>query len=814
MKQRNSTIYIFFIIFLVSVCCANIPAAENTKNSDQVLYREQIERQEQQLSAVSLIKKANQDFLNKKYESARNQCLKAISILSRISPFDKLTETKIAKAKDLLAMIYTYWADDILKQANNIADSGKLEEAISLCQQAAEINPKLKAHSDKLIDKLKQQIKLDKYKDIKSEFSNNTDFKRKLYNIDVLYEQGKKLYNNQNHTRAKIKFEELLVLDPYNSNAINYLRMINNKMFSAGSARHDVTFNKRAAELEWSQLPPIIAKTFSGNRIDIDSNGAISKKQNIDVLQKKLDDIIIKHIAFEDVPVKTALMFLKRESKRLDLSGKGINIFVRINEKKAIPAIEEKETTETSEKTETSEAGEEAKDEFSDDTDYPVEEITEPYLITIALDNVPLGTAIKYICSAAGLKYTVSDYAVEIYSPDISLGMETLVFPLEKELFMTKQAGQKALTAEQKTQSYTLDLKTFFTERGVQFPEGASAVFDSKISRLIVRNTTSELAKISVIINKLNVPEPQVSIMAKFVELKQTDFDELGFEWRVTSNTSIKEDGLPATISDPINRFALEDYAPATPPPTLDRVFGASYSKDVFRIDQVIHALNQKGRAEVLSAPKVTTLNGQKAVIKMLREAYYPVSWEEPSSTTQSSGIQSTLTIIPPSPTFEDPTPQGILFSVTPFIAADQYTVDLEMQPEIQKFIGWSDYSYTSTYTFATTQTNNTATAAIQENVESTLKMPKFETRTIKTHLRVYDGETVVLGGVLSDDTRTIDDRIPILGDMPLIGRFFRSQVEEAIKINLLIFTTVQLIKPDGTPLRPKADNGMPFFRH
>ena len=131
------------------------------------------------------------------------------------------------------------------------------------------------------------------------------------------------------------------------------------------------------------------------------------------------------------------------------------------------------------------------------------------------------------------------------------------------------------------------------------------------------------------------------------------------------------------------------------------------------------------------------------------------------------------------------------------------------MQPEVQKFTGWSDYSYTSTYTFDT----KTGTDAVQVPVKSTLKMPKFETRTIQTHLRIYDGETVVLGGVLNDKTETMDDRIPVLGDFPLVGRFFRSQVDEATKINLLIFTKVQLIKPDGSPLRPKADNGLPTFR-
>ncbi len=776
---------IFFMLLSLNVSALeNLHVAEDNADADaaeQLLQREQIERQEQQLNANLLVKKANQNFLDKRYEAARDQCLSAITVLSKISPPNKLTETKITKIKDLLGMVYSYWASDILKQADTSADSGKLEEAISLCRQATEMNPKLKSQSDRQIEKLKKKIKYNKYKDITSESSFNPGYKKTQYNIDVLYEQGKKLYNIKDYSKAKNKFEEVLVLDPYNSNAIYYLKMTNDKIYYAGQNGEDVTSNKRAAEAEWKTLSPVIAKTLSGNRIDIAATVPIPKKQNVDLIQKKLDDIIIKHIAFEDVPIKTALMFLKRESKKLDPEGKGINIFIRINEKQESEEAAESEGTENDENWED--------DVESTDSEEPTaeEEFADQYFITIVLDNVPLGKAIEYVCAAAGLSYNIGNYAVEISSSDILPTMDTVVFPIDKGQYISEKPDESDSTI------YTVQLQTFFTEHGIKFPEGASAVYDSKISRLIVRNTPAEISKISKILTELNTNAPQVSISAKFVEIEQKNFEELGFEWR-TSKAGNWEN------NDQINNFALVDGVKAADDPKYDRVFGANYSKGGFTFDAVVHALDQNEKINVLSAPKVTTLSGQKATIKMTTKNYYPIEWQEPTITTQT-GSTGTSYYIPPAPTFDQPTEVGIIFFVTPFVGTDRYSIDLELEPQIQKFIGWTDYTYDIVLSTNVTR-------------EAQLKMPKFKLQSIKANLKVYDGETVVLGGVTKDSTDNTDDRIPILGDLPLFGRFFRSEIEDADKTNLLIFTKVLLVKPDGTPLRPKIDNGLPEFQY
>jgi general secretion pathway protein D len=142
------------------------------------------------------------------------------------------------------------------------------------------------------------------------------------------------------------------------------------------------------------------------------------------------------------------------------------------------------------------------------------------------------------------------------------------------------------------------------------------------------------------------------------------------------------------------------------------------------------------------------------------------------------------------------------MLTVLPIVSTDNYTIDLSLEPVVQDFDSWIDYSPAKK-----------PVDLDPLNLYQGIKMPVITARTIQTSLRIFDGETVVMGGVFKDDTKKTNDSIPILGDIPLVGRLFQSEIEDAVKTNLLIFTTVQLIRPDGTPLRPSKYNGTPAFR-
>ena len=97
----------------------------------------------------------------------------------------------------------------------------------------------------------------------------------------------------------------------------------------------------------------------------------------------------------------------------------------------------------------------------------------------------------------------------------------------------------------------------------------------------------------------------------------------------------------------------------------------------------------------------------------------------------------------------------------------------------------------------------------------SVIVLPHFSVRQVVSTVNVWDGQTVVLGGLLSESITTIKDQVPMLGDLPLVGRLFRSEAKSTKKKNLLIFVTPLLIDPAGNRLHsedemPFAQNGIP----
>ena len=780
-KTVLKTLFHLYLILGILNCSA---AQDNNLTVSDYAKQHIIIKESNSFDADRLMKEASNCYLNKKYQQAKDKYLKAISTLSNINAPD--SQKKILQIKEALANVYTAWAQELFQQAQEEAVTGKTDEAIQFCNQAKEMAPACKDIANKLIQKFYAIKDNNAYKESISGEKITPSYKDKLYKVDILYEQGKTLFNKKLYAQAKDKFQELLLVDPYNVNAIEYIKRINGIILNAGDYRTKVTSTERKAEMEWEKLSPIISKTLSGDRVDLMENEPIKKAEDeLSSIKEKLDKIIIRNINFEEVPIDSAILFLKTESQKNDPSGKGINFFLRIEQQQEQP-------TQVQGNSKQGPGWEEEQAQQQKEKTAPANQ----YLVTIVLDNIPLGKAIDYICKASGLKYKISKYAVEIFSPNIQFDdFDTQVIPVEKEVF-------------DQAKNETTDLKSYFTERGVNFGEGATVVYDPKISRLIVRNSQYEIQKIKKILDEVEKRLPQVSIAAKFVEMGQTDFDELGFEWRMS-----KKGGPNVTLdrNDPINRFASTDNTgplPATPDKEFGFVYGPSVFTDRgFMLESTLHALQQNKRTEVLSAPKVTTLSGHKAVIRLVTDKVYPTGWNAGTQTTLASagsgsatGVASIVTIgANPIVNVNNTTPIGIILTVLPIVSTDNYTIDLNLEPVVQDFKTWENYSPKPT---------DDPLSLYQGII-----MPIITARTVQTNVRVFDGETVVMGGVFLDKTTKINDSIPILGDIPLVGRLFQSEIEKAEKTNLLIFTTVQLIRPDGTPLPPSKYNGIPTFR-
>lgn len=238
------------------------------------------------------------------------------------------------------------------------------------------------------------------------------------------------------------------------------------------------------------------------------------------------------------------------------------------------------------------------------------------------------------------------------------------------------------------------------------------------------------------------------------------------------------------------------DFAENVLPFLTDTFTDGDYS-----IDLQLNAIARKTGSDLMSAPKVTVLSGKRANIIVAQELRFPESYGDIQSTVSSggdvlSGGSSAISITAGTPQDFQMRRVGVEMAVTPSVESDD-TISLLLEPKVTEFEGFVEYGGPS---IALTG-NQTAV------VPAGFYQPVFSTREISTEVTIYDGATVVMGGLTRDEVRSINDRVPLLGDLPVIGRLFRSEGETRQKRNLLIFVTANLVSPGGTLSNQSYDN-------
>src|SRR5262245_271370 len=652
-------------------------------------------------------------------------------------------------------------------------------------------------------------------------------------------------------------------------------------------------------------------------------------------MTNKLNSIIIPHIEFRDTTVREAIDFLREQAAENDPSGHGVNIVLRLVPLGQIappsaPVLPPEGAAPT-EGTAAPGAGAPPARAAAPPVGAPdrgrpgVPPVPVPVSgpaaarITVPLDNIPLGEALRYVANQAGLKVKVEPYAIAVIPlSEQSNDLITKRYHVPPEFFggpldvgyyigtnvpgggepragtttgvrgappvaeniiqkeavscqtasgtgygvgATSQANQVQGTA---TTRQTLqndrqlvgraDAITMLKSMGVSFPPGASATFWPHSGTLIVRNTQDNLDMVDALVDQANASAPkQVSIESKFVEINQNNAKELGFDWLLgpfsmngkvfggggTAGNGVPLDAANFPFNNPVtgqpigqnpvtsgNRsgnFAISANAlDALLIPGLGQAIGAAPSvfglAGVFTNPQfqvVIRALNQKKGIDLLSAPSVTTKSGQRAIIEVVREFRYPRTYTQPqvpsissTSTTLVGGVVPVV-VTPTTPQDWETRNTGVTLEVEPVVGGDATTIDLNLIPQVVEFEGFINYGSP----INAVGVNTIAGISVSQPVELTanvINQPVFSTRKVTTSVSVYDGQTVVLGGLMREDVQKTEDKVPIIGDIPLVGRAFRTNTEEHTKKNLVIFVTAKIITPAGLPLNEEEEGLLP----
>src|SRR6185369_16232022 len=149
--------------------------------------------------------------------------------------------------------------------------------------------------------------------------------------------------------------------------------------------------------------------------------------------------------------------------------------------------------------------------------------------------------------------------------------------------------------------------------------------------------------------------------------------------------------------------------------------------------------------------------------------------------------------------------PFGPTLDVIPYVSADGFTIQMTIIPTITEFLGYDDPG--AFVPQAQSVSGGAGGAAVP--LRAQLPLPHFRLRQVTTSAIVWDGQTVVLGGLITEDVTKLKDKVPLLGDLPLLGRFFRSEASSTKKKNLMIFVSPTIIDPSGNPFHSQDE--MPF---
>ena len=390
--------------------------------------------------------------------------------------------------------------------------------------------------------------------------------------------------------------------------------------------------------------------------------------------------------------------------------------------------------------------------------------------------------------------------------------------------------GLANVTRTNLTQSVQDTVRQFFTAAGINVLPPNIIFFNDRTGVLMVRATSQELDIVQKAIETLNVAPPQVTIEARFVEITQGDFKHLGFEWflgnTLISNGKMGLQGGTAPsfqgAPSPANPTGIFP-SPTSPiaPSSTDNIltsglrnsgqnvsspaiatFTGILTDPQFRV--VVHALEQRDGADLLSAPKVTTLSGRQTQITAVDVRSIVVGNQTQfggggGATAQIGGLTTGTTTGQPGG-FQPQVasvPLGPILDVIPYVSADGYSIQMTIIPQITEFLGYDEENAKLFSPTLILVSGNT----VGNPVTANLPLPIFRHREVVSSCVVWDGQTVVLGGLLSEDVTKTKDKVPMLGDLPFVGRLFRSEASKTQKKNLLIFVTPRIIDPAGNPI-------------
>ncbi len=381
--------------------------------------------------------------------------------------------------------------------------------------------------------------------------------------------------------------------------------------------------------------------------------------------------------------------------------------------------------------------------------------------VTVHFSNVTLKGALDAILKSNGYDYVIQDNILIVKPINTKMQGETTTKVYKLDYISANDVTgplEDLLTSKGSVQVF---------QRSSELSQSTGNETATRADELVVTDTPDNFVRIDALIAQLDIPVPQVMIGVKFIETILSDNENMGIDWTTkatlqggpalaTSTGLVTAGGTGGTSGGTGGTGGSSGGAGGLGIGRLKQLNLAILTLQEFQV--VLDYLKSKGNSKVLSDPRITTLDNHRA-----------------NFTTETE-----LTVIVPT---VSQSATGALATET----AEKYTIKIELMvlPHVHK--------------------NGQITMTVEPTVEGItgysgpdLDQPIISRRNAETQVRVNNGETIAIGGLIKEDVTQQDRKVPFLGDLPLIGKLFSYHSSEKQKSDLLIFITPHLIYSDN----------------
>jgi len=427
--------------------------------------------------------------------------------------------------------------------------------------------------------------------------------------------------------------------------------------------------------------------------------------------------------------------------------------------------------------------------------------------LSLHVENVPLREILDFIKrNYDGVEYTVTEHSVLLTTPE-SPPLFPRTYPLSRgiigqESFQTGTrrtssgggASSRSISAAAGGrsgrssggsggggggESYLESVLTWVESWENEWPQGSQWYLDRQTNTLFVLTTSEMHKRVGEILDIIDTVPVQILVRTKFIEVDANDLTEAGLGFMFVDNDALENDAVKAVVDSAQTPASITHGSLS---------FNKIYTLSSGKLMADLQLLQEKRRTKVLSAPQIIAMSNRRATIDVSKSFSYATAYQSSQTSVIASdtGVPAgeiAAAFVPSS--YEELT-AGFFMEFMPSVGRDMKTITLDLHARIDEVKNIDQFEETPVI------------LAESGATPPAIPRPVVDAREVTTQIVIEDGSAVVIGGLLKNNTEIINRKIPILGDIPLLGIPFRYRKEVTRQSNLIIIVQAQIVKPDG----------------